>query len=248
MKHGIYCIENKINHKKYVGKSRNIDKRIKDHIYNLRNNIEGCKVLQNAWNKYGKENFRIYNILLLPDINFILCVFEILFIWILKSHVSVGGYNVSRGGKSPMKGNKHSSESIEKIRRNSTGKHPTEETKEKIRQANIGKIVSQKTRKKISDKIKSRTREVSRETAEKISQSLLGENNPYFGRKRKNSSSKYFGVSKAVTKYKTYWLAAVFYKGKKILRKYCNTQEEAAKEYDKCVIENNLPHPLNFPN
>lgn len=57
---GIYCIENIINHKKYIGQSKDIYYRWSKHIYELNNNIHDNDYLQKAWNKYKQENFEFY--------------------------------------------------------------------------------------------------------------------------------------------------------------------------------------------
>lgn len=54
---GIYKIENIINGKVYVGQSVNIKQRWAEHRSMLRNNYHENQHLQNAWNKYGEENF-----------------------------------------------------------------------------------------------------------------------------------------------------------------------------------------------
>ena len=54
---GIYCIENKINHKVYIGSSKNIYQRLLKHFALLRHNKHENMHLQNAWNKYGENNF-----------------------------------------------------------------------------------------------------------------------------------------------------------------------------------------------
>lgn len=54
---GIYRIVNKINNKCYVGQSIDINNRIKSHFYYLSRNWYGNYKLQNAWNKYGEDNF-----------------------------------------------------------------------------------------------------------------------------------------------------------------------------------------------
>lgn len=55
---GIYCIYNKINNKKYIGKSKCIHKRIKQHITSLnRRSKDENYHLINSWHKYGRINF-----------------------------------------------------------------------------------------------------------------------------------------------------------------------------------------------
>lgn len=55
---GIYCIINTNTLKKYIGKSKNIYKRLHQHVYDLKNNRkEENPYLQKAWNKYGSDNF-----------------------------------------------------------------------------------------------------------------------------------------------------------------------------------------------
>lgn len=54
---GIYKIQNKKNQKVYIGKSINIEKRWKTHQIFLNNNKHQNQHLQNAWNKYGADNF-----------------------------------------------------------------------------------------------------------------------------------------------------------------------------------------------
>jgi len=59
---GIYEIKNKINGKKYIGSSIDLEKRIYHHKNVLKNNKHKNSHLQYAWNKYGEENFE-FNIL-----------------------------------------------------------------------------------------------------------------------------------------------------------------------------------------
>lgn len=54
-KSGIYSFLNLVNGKRYVGSSVDLYNRL--HVHNLKNNKA-----QNAWNKYGEDNF-IYNII-----------------------------------------------------------------------------------------------------------------------------------------------------------------------------------------
>ena len=52
----IFCIK---NNKCYIGKSVNLNKRLHNHYYDLKNNKHHSPYLQNAFNKYGIENFYI---------------------------------------------------------------------------------------------------------------------------------------------------------------------------------------------
>ncbi len=54
---GIYCILNIINNKKYIGSSTNVLVRLEKHRSLLRGNRHDNSYLQNAWNKYGENNF-----------------------------------------------------------------------------------------------------------------------------------------------------------------------------------------------
>jgi group I intron endonuclease len=54
---GIYCIENKIDGKKYYGSSMNIEKRIKNHKEDLLKGQHINILLQRAVDKHGIENF-----------------------------------------------------------------------------------------------------------------------------------------------------------------------------------------------
>lgn len=57
IKTGIYCIENLINNKKYIGMTSNIYSRFSKHKSALRRNCRDNIHLQDDWNKYGEENF-----------------------------------------------------------------------------------------------------------------------------------------------------------------------------------------------
>jgi group I intron endonuclease len=63
---GVYAIINKLNHKFYIGSAQQegdfpcqtgFYARWYMHVWNLDKNQHHCKHLQNAWNKYGADNF-----------------------------------------------------------------------------------------------------------------------------------------------------------------------------------------------
>lgn len=58
---GIYCIQNIVNKKIYIGKSKNIYARIRAHIFGLRKKIKDeNRHLINAWEKYGEDKFEYF--------------------------------------------------------------------------------------------------------------------------------------------------------------------------------------------
>lgn len=158
---GIYCIENIINNKKYIGQSIHISRRWSEHKYELKNNIHENDYLQKAWNKYGSDNF-IFSIIELCDINE-LDNKECYYISLYNTFDRNYGYNlISGGGVNRI----ISEETREKLRQASKrrkifpdmsgvnspmyGKHLSQETKEKIRQSHIGKKSSEQTKQKLS--------------------------------------------------------------------------------------------------
>lgn len=95
---GIYCIENKVNNKKYIGLSCNIVRRWHEHKSDLRRDVHINTCLQHAWNKYGEESFVFY-VLELCDPNELTCK-EIYYIDKYKTLSHENGYNITSGGES----------------------------------------------------------------------------------------------------------------------------------------------------
>lgn len=58
MSGGIYKIENLITGRIYIGKSKNISKRFKQHQQSLKGGYHKNKELQNDYNLYGENNFK----------------------------------------------------------------------------------------------------------------------------------------------------------------------------------------------
>ena len=244
---GIYAIINKKNGKLYIGQAQHIYKRWSSHKKQLNDNKSYSVALQNAWNKYGEKSF-LFCILEECEIR-LLDEKEILFISMFMSYNSKNGYNISKGGKAPMRGRLHSAETRKKMsetgKKNAKygkdnhkyGKKTPEDVIEKIRQGNMGRFVSPEERRKISKTLTGR--KLPSDVVEKMTKSRLGT-------KRKWASSKYMGVS--YVKDRNKWEARlVFNKKKKTIGQF-PTEMEAAIAYDKFIIDNNIERPINFPN
>lgn len=107
---GIYCIENLIDGKKYIGQSKNIKRRFICHLSNLRKNKHGNIHLQRAWNKYEENSFK-FDVIELCELN-LLNEREIFYI---NYHRKFGRiYNLKEGGN---QGAGHSKETKLKISR-----------------------------------------------------------------------------------------------------------------------------------
>jgi group I intron endonuclease len=135
----IYCVKNKINGKEYIGlTTRSVDIRWKQHLYesNKVDSWEYKTPLGSAIKKYGKEGFDIST---LKHCNSIedMKQSEREIIETRKSHVSVGGYNVTKGGDGRF-GTTWSQEIKDKIGAGNKGKIMSEEAKQKMRVAKQG--------------------------------------------------------------------------------------------------------------
>jgi len=98
---GIYKIENITNSKKYIGQSKDLEKRIKDHKNSLNKNKHYNVHLQNSHNKYGRGNFT-YEIIETCDLD-IIDERETFWIDYYHSRDSKYGYNVEKGGNTRKK-------------------------------------------------------------------------------------------------------------------------------------------------
>lgn len=165
----IYCIENKINNKKYIGKTiRDYKERWRHHKNHLSKNTHNNKYLQRSWNKYGKNNFSFYIIdkCKKEDVN------QKEIFWIDYFSTRKEGYNITKGGKG------------------TSGWKASEKTREKHRKLMLN--ISDTTRNKLKQKAIGNKNALgvrfTKERKERIKNALLY-------KKKKNSSSKFFGVS-----------------------------------------------------
>lgn len=187
---GIYLIRNVANDHFYVGSSRNIEWRVGVHSRGLDSNHHHSRYLQNAYNKYGLDNFE-YEILTVCDIDSLLSREQE---FIDKLHPQ---YNVSPFASCPPgnKGKKLSEEHKRKISLSLIGnkyfaghKFP-EEAKRKLSKAMKGRKLSEEHKKKLSDARKRRPsspnkgHKMSEESKSKMSMSHKGCKNPHIGHK-----------------------------------------------------------------
>lgn len=152
MNSGIYCIENKVNGKKYIGQSAELNERKRSHFSMLKNGNHYNRHLQNAYNKYGKKNFE-FKVILYAEPNE-LTKYEQGFI---DKHKPEELYNICLECVNSPLGVKASDETRRKLSIVHTGKpsgmkdkHHSEETKKKLSIARAGKRHNEEAKRKIS--------------------------------------------------------------------------------------------------
>jgi len=183
MARGIYKIINVVNNKFYVGSAVDLKRRKTRHFSELRTGKHNNRYLQAAWVKYGEQAFVFVVVEELSDDADLLAAENV---W-LKEHVGKDYcYNLGVDATAPMTGfggelsptwgYKHTEEAKAVIAAASTGRKQDAETiQRKIRHL-IGKPKSTEVR-------------------AKISATLSGEGNFWFGKKRPDHGAK---VSRAV--------------------------------------------------
>lgn len=186
-------IKNLVTGRVYVGSSRSIKERIYFHKNALKKNKHFNKILQNSYNKHGKEAFKFS---IIEE-----CEREKLVereqFWVDWYRINGKVYNVRVECVNNMLGFKHSEETKRKIGKSFIGrkKEPlSEEAKERLRKAFLGKKHTEEARKKMSlankgripwiagkhhteeakKKIRKASKERSEETKEKIRKARLG--------------------------------------------------------------------------
>lgn len=130
----IYLLINKLNNKKYIGQTININKRFNRH----KNANGGCHKLYNSIKKHGWNNFE-YSILEIHYDSYEANNAEIY--WIAKLDTINTGYNILPGGiiNGPRTGQKNSKEHNEKISKAHKGKIKSAEHRKNISLAQKGK-------------------------------------------------------------------------------------------------------------
>lgn len=109
----LYKIENNVNKNVYIGQTNNFSKRRSHHFKNLNKNNHKNRFLQEDYNKFGKQNFKMVKLLQRNVDN--LDLLEKLFIYHEQNNV----YNIQNGG---IKDYKHSLLSKQKMSKSHTNK------------------------------------------------------------------------------------------------------------------------------
>lgn len=181
MARGIYKIINIINSKFYVGSAVDLKRRKTRHFSELRGNKHNNRHLQAAWNKYGEQAFVF---VVLEEVSADADLLTAENVW-LHAHVGQENcYNIGVDAVAPMQGMARELSptwgrkrlATELKAQNWLGRTHKPESKELIRQHLIGKPKSATVR-------------------AKISATLMGEGNFWYGKERPDHGAK---VSKAV--------------------------------------------------
>jgi group I intron endonuclease len=121
----IYCIENLLNGKKYIGQTFDLEKRWYDHKWLLEKNNHDNEYLQHSWNKNGGDSFD-FKIIEECEVSK-LDELEKYYIKLFQSRYDQNGYNLNDGGR---------------------GENPTLETRKKMSEAKLGKVSTTRTENK----------------------------------------------------------------------------------------------------
>ena len=180
---GIYKIINVVNNKFYVGSAVNFSRRKARHFSELRHNKHNNRWLQASWNKYGESAFVFAVVEEVQDKARLL---EVENVW-LKEHVGKEYcYNLGVDATAPMLG-------MSKELSPTWGRQHTKEDKAKIGAASKSRVQSEEEKAKRRQTMKGH--HVLTSTRAKISATLSGEGNFWYGKKRPDHSAK---VSKSV--------------------------------------------------
>ncbi len=158
---GIYAIRNRLNGECYIGSSRDIRRRWRNHRHELRRGVSEHTLLQRAWSLYGEECFEL--VVVQECVKDALTELENKFlnadaVYNSYKHPTGRGRKFSRTEeeKSNYRGWQHTEESKQKMSAFQRGKIVSLETREKMSKAQKGRTFSEETRAKMSKAAKNR--------------------------------------------------------------------------------------------
>jgi group I intron endonuclease len=137
---GIYCILCVANNKKYIGSSCHIERRWGTHKAQLRNNKHRNIHLQNAWNKYGENQFEFSIVEFIP-IELLLDAEQKYLDDVKVNQISY--FNINIEAEAARRGAKHSEATKAKmsLAKQLKRKPLTDKTKQKISQVKLNKTI-----------------------------------------------------------------------------------------------------------
>lgn len=197
---GIYKITNLLNGKCYIGQSKDIEVRWKNHIWRYKYKERDNLFLYQAMRKHGIENFS-FEVLQECDEEE-LNDLEIKYIAQYQSFPN--GYNMTAGGNGHL-GRPMTPEGKEALRKANTGRPCSEETRRRISEAQKGKIIPEEQKALISELNRKRwqdpvyrekmcairrQRVTSEETRKKISEASRGRTLSQEARKKISEKNK----------------------------------------------------------
>lgn len=146
-KSGIYGIFNLVNGKVYIGSAINLRQRLRQHKIDLSKQKHRNYYLQNAWNKYGENEFDFHVLEHCPKER--LLEREQFYLNNLKSFDDEFGYNICPTAGSNF-GRKFGDTMRMKVSKARAGKKLSKEHREKISTSLMGRIVTPETRERLS--------------------------------------------------------------------------------------------------
>jgi group I intron endonuclease len=132
MKSGVYIITNILNNYYYIGSSKDVYRRLREHKNNLLKNQHENNRLQNGFNSYGLDNFT-FEVLEFHNEEFMISM-EQWWMNMLQSANRNKGYNIR-----PVAA---SGKGLSKEEHSQYGTHRSQETKDKLRIAHTGMKMS----------------------------------------------------------------------------------------------------------
>ncbi len=183
---GIYRIKNKINNKCYYGSSKDIDKRWKRHIKDLKNKKHHSILLQRSWDKYGSDAF-LFEIVEVCDIELLLKIEQ-------KYLNLEPEYNIGKkaSGGDNLTNNPNREEIIYKITRASIDRNNNLSDNEKIERYSKPMDKNPNWKGGITyNYCKCGKRITYKALTCKKCQDIIGVNNPFYGRETSKENKKY---------------------------------------------------------
>lgn len=204
---GVYQILNLNNGKRYIGSSVNLEKRGREHFSALQMGCHCSSHLQNAWNKYGKNNFEFSILRICPKQKLI--VNEQEFLDFYNSFDPRNGYNTRSIADSNFGikrsdicrrrlSESHKNKSLSQDHKYSISKGVKETIQKRGGPWNKGQSHDEKTKRKIGDA--SKGRKLSKETKQKMSEAKKGKRHSEETKQKMSEA-----VNRAICRHDQHW-------------------------------------------